>query len=83
MVSGTDPTIIANKLSNELESCKQWMIDKLLLHLGKTEAILLFWAPRGNSNVPVIFFLSPAMEIALQLHVPLRSNTYIYLCFLY
>ena len=41
MFSGKDPTIIANKLSRELESCQQWMTDnKLSLHLGKTEAIL-------------------------------------------
>ena len=41
LVSGSDPNIIAETLSNELKSCRQWLIDnKLSLHLGKTEAIL-------------------------------------------
>ena len=41
IVSGSDPKKIADDLSRELESCRQWLIDnKLSLHLGKTEAIL-------------------------------------------
>ncbi len=41
LVSGKDPKLIAEKLSIELESCRQWMVDnKLSLHVGKTEAIL-------------------------------------------
>ncbi len=41
LVSGKDPTEIGKRLSYELESCSQWLIDnKLSLHLGKTEAIL-------------------------------------------
>ena len=41
LVSGRDPQIIADKLSKELESCRQWLVDnKLSLHLGKTECIL-------------------------------------------
>ena len=41
LVSGSDPNEIAERLSKELESCRQWLIDnKLSLHLGKTEAIL-------------------------------------------
>ena len=41
IVSGFDPKKIADDLSRELESCRQWLIDnKLSLHLGKTEAIL-------------------------------------------
>ena len=41
IVSGSDPNVIADLLSNELKSCIQWLIDnKLSLHLGKTEAIL-------------------------------------------
>ena len=41
LVSNKDPKIVADKLSHELESCRQWLIDnKLSLHLGKTEAIL-------------------------------------------
>ena len=36
LVSGSDPNIIADFLSNELKSCRQWLIDiKLSLHLGK------------------------------------------------
>ena len=41
IVSGKDTDFIANKLSHELESCRQWLVDnKLSLHLGKTECIL-------------------------------------------
>ena len=41
IISGFDPRKIAEELSKELESCRQWLIDnKLSLHLGKTEAIL-------------------------------------------
>ena len=41
IVSGFDSKEIAEELSRELESCRQWLIDnKLSLHLGKTEAIL-------------------------------------------
>ena len=41
IVSGKDPKIIAETLSKELGSCRQWLIDnKLSLHLGKTESIL-------------------------------------------
>ena len=40
-VPGSDPKVIANALSSELNSCRQWLIDnKLSLHLGKTESIL-------------------------------------------
>ena len=40
LVSGSDPKTIADKLSEELESCRKWLMDnKLSLHLGKTEAI--------------------------------------------
>ena len=41
IVSGSDPKEIANTLSIELNSCRQWLTDnKLTLHLGKTESIL-------------------------------------------
>ena len=41
IVSGSDPKIIADALSKELESCRQWLMDnKLSLHLAKTESIL-------------------------------------------
>ena len=39
--SGNNATEIANFLSNELSSCKLWLIDnRLSLHVGKTESIL-------------------------------------------
>ena len=41
IVSGSNPQSIADTLSKELESCRQWLMDnKLSLHLGKTESIL-------------------------------------------
>ena len=41
MVSGSDPKQIEDTLSNELKSCRQWLIDnKLSLNLGTKEAIL-------------------------------------------
>ena len=40
--SGKDPKVISETLSKELGSCRQWLIEnKLFLHLGKTESILL------------------------------------------
>ena len=41
IVSGTNTDEIQNRLSPELESIREWLIDnKLSLHLGKTESIL-------------------------------------------
>ena len=41
IISGTDPKLIAEELSKELEACQQWLKDnKLSLHLGKTESII-------------------------------------------
>ena len=41
LVSGKHPNVIAQTLSEELESCRNWLINnKLSLHLGKTESIL-------------------------------------------
>ena len=41
IVSGSDPQTIADKLSEELESCRKWLMDnKQSLQLGKTESIL-------------------------------------------
>ena len=41
LVSGTDPKLISQILSNELNNANKWLIDnKLSLHLGKTESIL-------------------------------------------
>ncbi|CAL4130302.1 unnamed protein product, partial [Meganyctiphanes norvegica] len=46
-----DPKVIAENLSKELESCRQWLIDnKLSLHLGKTEAII-FGSKRKLSKI--------------------------------
>ena len=40
--SHSDPTIIAGRLSEELTNCRRWLIDnKLSLHVGKTECILI------------------------------------------
>ena len=50
LVSGKDPKMVADELSKELDSCRQWMIDnKLSLHLGKTEAILFGSKRKLNS----------------------------------
>ena len=41
LVEGKGPNLMAETLSNELNSCRHWLIDnKLSFHLGKTEAIL-------------------------------------------
>ena len=41
LVRGKNPSTIAQCLSENLESCRDWLIDnKLSLHLGKTELIL-------------------------------------------
>ena len=41
IVSGSNPEIIAQTLSEELESCRKWLIDnKLSLHLGKSKSII-------------------------------------------
>ena len=51
LVSGDDPNEIAQILSEELESCRKWLIDnKLSLHLGKTESIL-FGSKNGLKTV--------------------------------
>ena len=49
IISGKKPKKIAEELSKELNSCRNWLIDnKLSLHLGKTEAIL--FGTRYNLN---------------------------------
>ena len=41
LISHKNPQYIADMLSRELDSCREWLIDnKLSLHLGKTESIL-------------------------------------------
>ena len=41
IVPGKDPKVIADTLSRNLESCREWLVDnRLSLHLGKTEAVL-------------------------------------------
>ena len=53
IVSGSDPQTIADKLSEELESCRKWLMDnKLSLQLGKTEAII-FGSKRKLRNVVI------------------------------
>ena len=49
LISGNDPKQIADQLSKELNSCRNWLIDnKLSLHIGKTESIL--FGTRYNLN---------------------------------
>lgn len=51
LVSGTDPEAISQKLSQELKSCHDWLIDnKLSLHAGKTESILFSTKRKNNPN---------------------------------
>ena len=53
IVSGTDPDSIAIKLGDELDSCRQWLIDnKLSLHLGKTECMLFGTKRKLNKVKP-------------------------------
>ena len=41
IVSDHNPDVISNKLSADLSSCNEWLIDnKLSLHVGKTECII-------------------------------------------
>ena len=41
LFSHRDAAVVANRLSEELFSCKQWLVDnKLSLHVGKTECLL-------------------------------------------
>ena len=49
LVSDKNPGHIAERLGNELDSCRQWLIDnKLSLHLGKTECMLFGTKKRLN-----------------------------------
>ena len=42
IISGSDPKVIADTLSFELNSCRQWLMDnKLSLHLGKLNQFYL------------------------------------------
>ena len=42
MFSDKNPEFISQKLDKELDSCSEWLIDnRLSLHLGNTECILL------------------------------------------
>ena len=51
LVRGKDPKLIAQILSENLKSCRHWLIDnRLSLHLGKTEAIL-FGTKRKLKNI--------------------------------
>lgn len=49
--SHKDPNEISRFLSEELASCKRWLIDnRLSLHLGKTECILFGTKKRLESS---------------------------------
>ena len=51
LFSHKDPNVISNRLSEELSSCKRWLVDnKLSLHVGKTEC-LLFGSKRKLGKV--------------------------------
>ena len=51
LVSDKNPQCVADKLSKELEKCRQWLVDnKLSLHLGKTESVL-FGSKRKHNQV--------------------------------
>ena len=42
LFSHKDPNVISQVLGQELENCSKWLVDnKLSLHLGKTECIVL------------------------------------------
>ena len=54
IVSGSDQNKIEKELSNELGTCRQWLIDnKLSLHLGKTEAIIFGTKRKLNKLEPL------------------------------
>ena len=51
LVRGKHPNLISHALSENLDMCRNWLIDnKLSLHLGKTEAII-FGTKRKLKNV--------------------------------
>ena len=51
IISGSDPKQIAEELTKELESWKQWLMDnKLSLHLGKTY-VMIFGTKRNLKEV--------------------------------
>ena len=54
IASGPDAELVANFLSEQLTSCKSWLIDnRLSLHVGKTESIL-FGTPRKLKGMDFI-----------------------------
>ena len=49
--SDSDSEVIACKLSHELSKCKRWLVgNKLSLHVGKTECILIRTNGRLKGN---------------------------------
>ena len=63
LVSNKDPKVVADKLSHELESCRQRLIDnKLSLHLGKTETIL-FSSKRKLNSVKYFLIICDGKKI--------------------
>ena len=64
LVRGKDANLIASILSENLQSCSNWLLDnKLSLHLGKTEAIL-FGTKRKLKNVKE--FIVKCHDITIQ-----------------
>lgn len=54
IVSDKDVSNISSSLSNELESCREWLVDnKLSLHLGKTESILFGSKAMLKKSTPI------------------------------
>ena len=51
LVSWLTPESISQKLSQELKSCHDWLVDnKLSLHIGKTESILFSTKKKNNQS---------------------------------
>ncbi|XP_076064536.1 uncharacterized protein LOC143038827 isoform X1 [Oratosquilla oratoria] len=79
IVSGRDPVEVEEKLSVELSSVQDWLIDnRLSLHLGKTESIVFASKPnlRKRSDVQVrcgVHVLESKQEVTY-LGIPLDQS---------
>lgn len=72
LVSDKDPDLVAQKLSDEMNNCYNWMVDnKLSMHAGKTELILF----GSKSKLRKI----PKFEISFQDHKISSQNSVKYL----
>ena len=53
ILSGKNPSVVSQNLSQEIHNCISWMVDNMLsMHAGKTEIILLLkidWKQQDNS----------------------------------